>query len=125
METWFVGRETTLHSESKEWAWSQGLKKVSGEAITFRSSDENVSILLVDSGEVWRFSEKRDEPRIISFENDDSNQKGEKMITKVSSGEGHFLALDKNGKVWSWDDRSGNGSEFGQLGHGNDKKELS
>ena len=116
---------STLHTEYSSWAWPEGLNEIMGKVEGFGSSDENVSILLVDSGEVWRFSEKRDEPRIISFENDDSNQKGEKMITKVSSGEGHFLALDKNGKVWSWDDESGNGSEFGQLGHGNDKKELS
>ena len=76
-----------------------------------------VSILLTDSGEVWQFSnEKGRKPKKLSFKV--SNQTSEKRILKISSGNNHFLALDEDGKVWSWSDESVYGFQYGQLGHG-------
>ena len=40
-----------------------------------------------------------------------------KKILKISSGDSHFLALDDEGKVWSWNESMSSNSA-GQLGHG-------
>ena len=50
----------------------------------------------------------------------------EKRILKISSGAYHFLALDEEGRVWSWTDgfKSGKGFGSGQLGHGDNKKQY-
>ena len=81
------------------------------------------SILLTDSGDVWQFPKKKgSKPKKLSFKV--SNQTSEKRILKISSGDNHFLALDEEGKVWSWTDGSDYGFQQGQIGHGDNRKDY-
>ena len=114
----FLGWATSAHPEYLVWHWPLNIKDI--RAIEFKCSNGVVPVLLTDSGSVWQFSGGRNEekPKRLSFEVENSNQLEEKRILKISVGQSHFLALDKDGKVWSWTDGWKYGFQNGQLGNG-------
>ena len=120
----FLGRETPLHPEYSRWSWYQKWEKEDAKVVMFRCSENGIAIVLTETGEVWQFPEQAGgDSKRLSFENEDPDQVGlvsERRIIKISSGEDHFMALDEDGRVWTWADSGRRGFSDGRLGHGRD-----
>jgi regulator of chromosome condensation len=93
----------------------EGLPK--DDKIVKLAASDNLSVVLLESGEVWAWGTFRNNEGILGFSKDIKIQKEPirinelENIVSIVAGKDHILALDNKGLVYAW----GNGQQY-QLG---------
>ena len=102
----FVGMGNGLHGEISRWT-SISIPKIPGVIRMFKSTFERVSLILNDSGEVYQVTHKGEITHLEFRASLSLGLGGYEGIIKISSGKAHFLALSISGRVFSFEDGSG------------------